>query len=621
MNSDHSYWDICRWLRAIATGSSNVAPGELADVWHRHLTSGNRLLAECQKLRQDPDLRYLKEAYKNATAESDAGEPKVLAFLRKSYRDFYPDHAEALDAARYYHALVGFLSAAIAEHRATQTDPLEQDEWLRKTRKSCQRAFGSANGPARDLAAVFQGGERRVQRDRTVPVLGAMSGHGFVNGLCLELIKKKGTAEFYPHLCMSFKPRTSAFSTAVHAAWEVGCRFARSRKWYQPSGDVRWHLTETQLPVLDGGSLGAALAIAVIMLLNKIPNDPRVALAAEVQEDFSLGQVDQIGAKINAALSHPQRKIRWVIVHPRDYQEALAAAKAVLLDAGRAVKAIQPALTVAEALELMRERPWPLLAGIGAVGAVLLACSLAYMVGRPGQGASGGAPAHPSSKEPEPVAPPQVTNNAGKRASASQKLFSVDRFYVPSGVIGNIDDVAVIPKEDNIVRFRYIASGKGKPEWDLKFLPTGEPNPERPRFSGVCYQSPSGNWGDLDGGWDFREFKPRKVSWQARRVSPAPFVVEFFMGSDGWVWKEDGIGRAGKTSPKFRETMPRTVLWRDALQETWQHLEAVVHFDRDNEDNLRRVLCGFGWMIYPEQLDGKSYEFEVKDIRYERGSP
>lgn len=582
---------LAEWLRRVNV-PAGIAPRQLEVEW-RDMVDKDTIIEDCRRLLRDPDVRTLKDLYHDARTVPPSATSCVQTFLREIHLGIARRHALTVEVDRPYFALLSCLGAAVAQHPVTQGDPRERDHMLTETRQACFKAFGAANGPARDLEAEFHGEKRKVQSVCMVPVLSVINGQGYVDWLHVERIDRKGTGEFYAHRKMAFRPTSTDFSAAIQSAWDVGHRAAQEKSNSAIStGDVRWYLTESRLEVLDGGSMSAALAGAVTMLLRNIPVDSGVALAAQLRDDGTLAPVSGIAAKVAAAFDRPGQ-IRLVIVHERDLDAArqAVAAKDPNLNAD---KVLVKAATLAEAVELMRKRSWwwivALIVAVVLLAVICSSLSRVYIAPRP-----------------DLVLP----------ATSS---YSIQDNYSPTGIIGNTEDVKIKRLPNDTVWFQYTAAGVGEAEWDQKFLPNGKLNKRRAPFSGVVFQSPAGNWGQLNGGQDLRKFKPDRVVWEVRRLSAEPFVIEFFVGSDSWVWKVDADGKGRQVTPPFPETLPRTTLCRTAPGVGWQTYAESVRFIKGSETNLERVVCAFGWVITPDKLDGKVREFEIRNIRYERSN-
>jgi HEAT repeat protein len=201
-------------------------------------------------------------------------------------------------------------------------------------------------GAARDCVAEFLGHPRHVLRRRLAPLLGYRD-DGFVGELCVELVAE-GTGEFYSDpLRMGLIPMARDFLCAVDAAWAAATRLAGP----PPVGtDVRWSMAATDLTLLAGGSLGAALAVVLTGLVrdDPLPRDDRCALTATVDLEGRLGPVQAVVAKVRAAFGQGPGVTR-VLVHPANQDEArLAAHKAGWRDPDTDV---QVATTLEEACE------------------------------------------------------------------------------------------------------------------------------------------------------------------------------------------------------------------------------------------------------------------------------
>jgi hypothetical protein len=219
---------------------------------------------------------------------------------------------------------------------------------------------------------------------------------------------------------------------------------------------------------------------------------------------------------------------------------------------------------------------------------------------------------------------PAVTSSSSSPCKGSSPgdvaSFSIEKDYAPSGKMGDIGDVQVIPTGDSCI-FEYTTTGKGPHEWDLKYL-KGELNPEPAQFGGVFYLTPPNNFGSVCGGVNLQGF--RRLKWEARSLG-RDVEVEFIIGGIAWVWDER---KKEKIEPPYPDSMRRVGLGQKTLTSKWQTYEVDLS-DRE-KSQLDRVVNGFSWLVRwssngvglkadqsgPNQI--KTFRFEIKNIRYER---
>ena len=218
---------------------------------------------------------------------------------------------------------------------------------------------------------------------------------------------------------------------------------------------------------------------------------------------------------------------------------------------------------------------------------------------------------------------PTDLEDSGKRLSDGVSELPVESYYVPSGVFGDLDDVAITNGTEGSTRFVYSPSDNGgRHESNWKYLEEegGKLNPDPPSMGGCCYNNSA--WGgDKHAGWDLRGLRPTKVVWEARSLSDKTIPVTFFIGGDNKVWEVvDNTGnRVLATYPESLSPQYRlgTFDIPKLPKGEWKEFTADVVFD-ENDDRLSRVLCAFGWVINPppEAMGTERYDFEVRRIRY-----
>jgi hypothetical protein len=181
-----------------------------------------------------------------------------------------------------------------------------------------------------------RGVETEQNDSRRTPLLAFEAGGG---GRMTYLVVEKvspGTGEFFPDpLWMSLQPMATNFLSATQAAW----RAARSSVYPEASTsrasadrfDVMWRIeadhTGTALaPSLEGGSHGAALAIALVQLMSGQVLDATLVATATLDAFGRLGSVAGIPEKMSAALTARDarggRLVHRVVVSPSNLVEA-----------------------------------------------------------------------------------------------------------------------------------------------------------------------------------------------------------------------------------------------------------------------------------------------------------
>lgn len=222
----------------------------------------------------------------------------------------------------------------------------------------------------------------------------------------------------------------------------------------------------------------------------------------------------------------------------------------------------------------------------------------------------------PGKPEAEGAIEKTQDSDAGKKPSASVTVFSVDRNYVASGMMGDIDDIKIGAGEGGVRQFVYTPTGKGQHEWTYKYKANQE-NPSPAKFAGVFYLNPPDDFGTSPNcGWDLRGF--HRVAWEARSIGES-INVEFLIGGIDLVWREDK-GMWVRVPPPHPDSMPRTSLGTPTLTNEWKPFS--VEIDQPME-NFKRVVAGFAWTITwgdnnVNPRDGRKLVLELRNIRYEK---
>lgn len=211
-------------------------------------------------------------------------------------------------------------------------------------------------------------------------------------------------------------------------------------------------------------------------------------------------------------------------------------------------------------------------------------------------------------------------STAGKSVRPRVRSFAVDKFYVPSGSLGDVGDVEI-----GTDVFSYEPLGRPPHEWDYKYVKCDELNQLPAKFGGVVWLSPPNVFGTAPrNGWDLRGFDT--ILWEARALD-GPVKVEFFLGGIDWIWEKRG-GCWARTRPKYADTMTRVGLGIRTLTGEWQTFR--VRLTEMKSNDFKRVVGGFGWIvswgnngIQPDEsglrpLERKQFRFQVRSIRYEK---
>jgi hypothetical protein len=216
-------------------------------------------------------------------------------------------------------------------------------------------------------------------------------------------------------------------------------------------------------------------------------------------------------------------------------------------------------------------------------------------------------------------ASPNIVESVGKPPPTATN-FVVDTYYKASGIMGDIGDVTIAGSA-----FVYRTKGNGPQEWDYKYK-EGKLNESPAKFGGVVWLSPENNFGETsDSGYDLRGF--RKVVFDARSLGD-DVNVEFFVGGINWIWKQNTSGKYEKVASPYPDSMPKVKTGIKKITNDWQTVVLSLADQRD--DNLRRVVGGFGWTIDwgsnkvelnesgKEPKATREFKFELKNLRYER---
>jgi hypothetical protein len=349
---------------ALARSGSHLVQRQ---AWHQ-LGSAERVLSACRRAAEAAEAADLINAWESLQA------PEVEAFVADITLGSGTRGQSPVDAGRLVRGLRGLFAAALAARAALWCDPAALLGWVHAAARlwggtspaeglaaplpgpytsagfEAARPGGRAGaleparvlddhfralarlpggwrvGAARDCAAVLLGGGRAVARRLTMPVLG-FEAAGRVLRLGVELLRD-GTGECYPDpQRLGLLPMTGTFLNAAETAWAEARREAEAGR--AVGYDARWWVVAPDAgpapQVLDGASMGAALAVLLVLLLRGHPIDPAVALTAELLPGGWLKKVDAVGAKSRAffALSPP---LKYVVVHPGNQHEVQTAA-------------------------------------------------------------------------------------------------------------------------------------------------------------------------------------------------------------------------------------------------------------------------------------------------------
>ena len=221
------------------------------------------------------------------------------------------------------------------------------------------------------------------------------------------------------------------------------------------------------------------------------------------------------------------------------------------------------------------------------------------------------------------TSPSQQTGDCEARSLGDPSSFSIAQDYAPSGIMGDIDDVQIMPGVGSYT-FEYTTTGKGPHEWNYKYL-NDHLNPSPAGFGGVFYLSPANNFGTVCGGVDLHKF--RRIKWEARSLSGEVYV-EFIIGGVNWIWDE----RSKKQiKPLYAETLPRISLGVKRLTTAPQTFDIDLSSLSSQPDReFARVVNAFSWVVSwgangvrfnqtrtgPDQQ--RTFKFEISNVRYEK---
>lgn len=216
-----------------------------------------------------------------------------------------------------------------------------------------------------------------------------------------------------------------------------------------------------------------------------------------------------------------------------------------------------------------------------------------------------------------PVAASQETGRLP--VLSSDKVFSVDKSCAPSGITGDVGDVAIKQGDKGVQRFIYEPRGRGDHEWDYKYL-DGELNREPARQGGVMWLSPANDWGKSPRcGYDLRNLKPSVIRWDARCEGHDPCNVTFVVGGVHWQWSKTDKQGWAKTKVPHGDTIPVTHLGIKKLSNEWSSFECQLPDTYD----FSRVVGAFGWQMtwdangIKSAQNDKKFILEVRNVRYE----
>lgn len=206
---------------------------------------------------------------------------------------------------------------------------------------------------------------------------------------------------------------------------------------------------------------------------------------------------------------------------------------------------------------------------------------------------------------------------------------SVVHKYDPSGFMGDTADFTVTSLDDaSTIRFEYSTKGNGPHEWDLKYV-DGKINAQLALFGGVMMLNPANNFGtDPNGGWDLRG--ARRITWRACS-GQNDVVVKFMAGGAAWTWDAKTGTRVWSEYP---DSLPAGVVELtqkvSAKCDQGQYQSFEISLANVPDDQLRRVVCGFSWLVnwsdngvvLNEERTGpkdpKQLILQVRDIQYEK---
>lgn len=181
---------------------------------------------------------------------------------------------------------------------------------------------GGFTAPARRVPSVARRCPVLIHRsDRT----------GLVGWLTLERLDTRSGELFPDTFAMGLTPLSHTFRTALALAAANARRIcqdvALTIRWRIQSGIESWEGRQS----LEGGSHGAAFAVALIQLLRNEPLDAKTALTMTLDAQGEFGPVSGVYAKVQAACAlrdyEGKGQIQRIVVHPENAYEARFAAE------------------------------------------------------------------------------------------------------------------------------------------------------------------------------------------------------------------------------------------------------------------------------------------------------
>jgi hypothetical protein len=202
----------------------------------------------------------------------------------------------------------------------------------------------------------------------------------------------------------------------------------------------------------------------------------------------------------------------------------------------------------------------------------------------------------------------------GKLWPTASNVVDISRHYVPSGIFGDVGDVAISFGSEGGHRFVYEPKGRGPHEpGESKYDLLGKLNDKPCGFAGCYWLHPANNWGTAEGGFDLRNFRPGHITFKARSLGE-PIHVAFQVGTEGKVWHHSNGKNPEWKEPEYVSTLRTFPLGLLRIEKEW--VPYALPLDDIPEQEWKRVICAFAWSITSGIDADRKFEFEIKDIQF-----
>ncbi len=171
-------------------------------------------------------------------------------------------------------------------------------------------------------------------------------------------------------------------------------------------------------------------------------------------------------------------------------------------------------------------------------------------------------------------------------ADTVEAPFDVPTYYPPSGIMGDIDNVSILPNNETNIR------DKDPDKENIKIVYKKEGSIQK--WAGTEFQYPEHNWGEEQGRC---LVKATKVTFYARGELGGE-KVKFLVG-----------GRPNAINPYNNSLYLEK---RSTLTANWEKYEVDL-----TDKKLDSVLWGFGWVVPEVDIVGEQMIFYLDEIRYE----